>query len=466
VTVLDGQLDTISDGRLVTRELAEWVSALSFEDLPEAVVIEAGRAFADYLGECLFVGATKPWGRAIADFAAGNGGGQPEATIIALGAKTLASRAALANGTMALGFEYADFGAGSRPYPFAVTGPLALAESRRRPGKDLVLAIVIGYEVMARITRATLPTDTMIPFYVPALYGTFGSAAGGARVLGLSPEHTNAALGLAAAFTGGTFQGHEEGSWQRSLNGGMASERGVTAALLAQTGFRATELGLEGVQGFARMFCGGRLDTAALLDGLGESFVIVDRWVKGYPMNVTLHAPVEALLAIMREHNLHHTDIEVIDAAWQKVEPFLAKHRVSTVVSAQASLPFALAVAAVRGKVTVDEFTDETVADPEIQQLIQKTLVHQDADLYRRVKNSMPGRVTVRTIDGRELTAEVLYPKGNPGNPMTEDEFKAKYMNMAERVLGERQSEELYRRARALASVADVSELAPLFSPK
>jgi 2-methylcitrate dehydratase PrpD len=162
----------------------------------------------------------------------------------------------------------------------------------------------------------------------------------------------------------------------------------------------------------------------------------------------------------------HHTDIEVIDAAWQKVEPFLAKHRVSTVVSAQASLPFALAVAAVRGKVTVDEFTDETVADPEIQQLIQKTLVHQDADLYRRVKNSMPGRVTVRTIDGRELTAEVLYPKGNPGNPMTEDEFKAKYMNMAERVLGERQSEELYRRARALASVADVSELAPLFSPK
>jgi 2-methylcitrate dehydratase PrpD len=246
----------------------------------------------------------------------------------------------------------------------------------------------------------------------------------------------------------------------------MASERGVTAALLAQTGFRATALGLEGVQGFSAMFCGGRLDVAALLDGLGESFVILDRWVKGYPMNVTLHAPVEALLAIMRQNDLHHTDIDVIDAAWQKVEPFLAKHRVSTVVSAQASLPFALSVAAVRGKVTVDEFTDETVSDPVIQQMIPKTVVHQDAELYRRVKNSMPGRVTVRTTDGREFTAEVLYPKGNPGNPMTEDEFKAKYMEMAARVLGQPQSEELYHRARSLASVPDVSELAPLFSPQ
>jgi len=167
----------------------------------------------------------------------------------------------------------------------------------------------------------------------------------------------------------------------------------------------------------------------------------------------------------MRENGLHHTDLEVIDAAWQKVEPFLARHRVSTVVSAQASLPFALSVAAVHGKVTVDEFTDEAVADPEIQRLIPKIVVHQDAELYRHVKNSMPGRVTVRTTDGREFTAEVLYPKGNPGNPMTEDEFKAKYMEMAVRVLGRPRSVELYGRARALASVPDVSELAPLFSP-
>src|SRR5262249_18959622 len=185
----------------------------------------------------------------------------------------------------------------------------------------------------------------------PSLSGTLAGTAGCARLLGLAAHETNLALGLAAAFTGGTFQGHEEGAWQRSLNGGMAGERAVTAAQLAATGFRATELGLEGVQGFAKMYTGGRLDPPALLDGLGETCSITDRGVKRYPMNTTLHAPVEALLEIMREHDLRYTDIEEIDAAWQRVEPFLAKHKVATVVSAQASLPFALAVAAVRGKV-------------------------------------------------------------------------------------------------------------------
>jgi 2-methylcitrate dehydratase PrpD len=463
---VDSREDTVTGGRMVTRELAAWVAGLRFEDLPGEVAEEASRSFTDFLGESIFVGATKPWGQSIAAFCGKQGSGQPEtATILATGEQAHPARAAMANGTMALGFEYADFVSNSRAYPFAVTAALALAESRHKPGRDLALAITIGYEVQARINRATLQPSGS-PFYVPALYGTFGAASGGARVLGLSSELTNYALGLAAAFTGGTFQGHEEGAWQRSLNGGMASERGVTAALLAETGFRATEMGLEGVQGFASMYSDGHLDVSALLDGLGDSFIISGRWVKNYPMNLTLHAPVEALLAIMRGHDVHYQDIVEIDAGWQRVEPFLAKHTVSTVVSAQASLPFALSVAAVRGKIGVDEFTDETVADPEIQGMIPKTKVHQDTELFKKVKNSQPGQVTVRLRDGREFTEEVLYPKGNPGNPLSEDEFKGKFMDMVARVLGEAQADELYRRARDLTNAADVAELAPLFSPR
>jgi 2-methylcitrate dehydratase PrpD len=458
--------ETITDGRLVTRELAEWVAGLRIEDVPDPVLEEAGRAFTDFLGECLFVGACTPWGQSITGFCAQDGGGQPEATIIATGQRTLAARAALANGTLALGFEYADFGAGSRPYPFAVTAPLAIAESRHRSGAELALAIVIGYEVMGRVFAATFQRGKSIPFYVPSVYGTLAGAAGCASLLGLSTTDTNRALGLAAAFTGGTFQGHEEGAWQRSLNGGMAGERAVTAALLAQTGFKATELGLEGIQGFAKMFTNGNLLPDTLLGGLGDSWIIMDRWVKRYPMNTTLHAPVEALLKIMGENDLKHSDITEIDAAWQKVEPFLAKQEVTTVVAAQASLPFVLAVAAVRGQVGVDEFTDETVADPVIQAMIPRTVVHQDSELFAKVKNSMPGRVTVRTRDGRELTGEVLYPKGNPQNPLTEDEFKAKFMDMAERVLGEEQADELYGTARALVKQTDVAQLAPLWSAR
>jgi 2-methylcitrate dehydratase PrpD len=246
----------------------------------------------------------------------------------------------------------------------------------------------------------------------------------------------------------------------------MAGERAVTAAQLGENGFRGSELGLEGVQGFAATFYNGRIDPDALLGGLGDSYAITQRWTKAYPMNLTLHAPVEALLSIMRTHDLDFHDIDQIDAAWQKVEPFLGKHIIHSVVSAQASLPFALSVAAVRGKVTVDEFTDETLADPDVRAMIPRTTVHHDQELYKSVVNSQPGRVTVRLKDGREFTAEVLYPKGNPSNRMTEEEFRGKFTNMVDRVLGPEQSGELYDRVRALPDVADVADVATWFSPR
>ena len=118
-------------------------------------------------------------------------------------------------------------------------------------------------------------------------------------------------------------------------------------------------------------------------------------------MNVTLHAPVEALLKIMREHAIHHEDIEEIDAgvAEGRALPGQAEGRPPW-SARRPACPFALSVAAVHGKVGVDEFTDETVSDPVIRAMIPRTKVHQDTELYERVKNSnaRPGH---RTPPGR-----------------------------------------------------------------
>jgi 2-methylcitrate dehydratase len=474
---MDTRHQTVTDGRLVTRELADWVAGVRYEDLPDDAVLEAGRALSDFFCETLYVGSQQPWGRAIAEYAAFDGG-PGDATIIASGGRTSASKAAFANGTMALGFELADFGAFSRGYPFAVTGPLAVAEARHKSGRDLVTAIVIGYELMARIMKATKnivpgqrdkgPQPLPGAFYVPAVYGTPASAAGCAKVLGLEGYETNLAIGLGTAFATGTFQGHEEGAWQRSLNGGMASERGVTAAQMAERGFLGTQMGLEGVQGFAVMYSDGNLNADALFDGIGESWVITTRWSKSYPLNVTLHAPTEALFQIMQDNDLQHTDIAEIDASWQRVEEFLAKNEVTTVVGAQASLYYALAVTAVKGhRPTVDDISEENVADPVIQDLITNRIkVHADQELYAQVTNSMPASVTVRTTDGREFTEVVKYPRGNAANRLPEDEFFGKYIHMTERVLGREQATELYEKARNVQDIADIAELGPLMSPK
>jgi 2-methylcitrate dehydratase PrpD len=460
----DHNQESFTEGRMVTKELADWVAGVTFEDLSEGARVEAGRVLVDYLGETLFVGGTRPLGQEIAKFCALYGGGKPEATIIATGEKTQASRAALANGTMALGFEYADWGGGARPYPFAVTAALALAETRKLSGKHLALAIAVGYEVMGRVFYAVHP-GRPTSHYTPAVYGTVAASAACAKLLGLDAKKTLSAIGFGCAFAGGSFQGHEEGTWQRCLNGGMAGERAVTAALLAEFGYEGTTMGLEGIQGFAKAFATGEIKIDKLLGGLGESWSITERWVKAYPMNTTLHAPAEALMKVMDNNGLTYRDIEKIEAHWQKVEPFLAKQKVKTVVSAQASLPFALAMSAKHRKITVDQFTDETVNDPEIQELITRVSVTQDLELYKQVPlGSFPGKVTVTTRDGRAFTDQVLYPRGCPYNRLSEADFKYKYMHMAERVIGTEQAERLYQKAIRLTELDDVSELAPLFS--
>ena len=143
----------------------------------------------------------------------------------------------------------------------------------------------------------------------------------------------------------------------------------------------------------------------------------------------------------------------------------LARERGVEVVNEYFTPELARAVRAEHGPAAV-VVTDETVADPVVQELLTRTVVHQDTELFEQAKGSMPGRVTVRTRDGRELTGEVLHPSGSPGNPLTEDQFKAKYLDMAERVLGHDQADELYQRARDLRRIRDVADIAPLLSPK
>ena len=184
-------------------------------------------------------------------------------------------------------------------------------------------------------------------------------------------------------------------------------------------------------------------------------------------MNTTLHAPVEALLKIMSEHGLRYTDIDEIDAAWQRVEPFLAKREVKTVVSAQASLPFALAVAAVRGRVGVDEFTDETVG---------RSGHPVDDPTHRRP----PGQRAVR--EGEEQHAGTRHGAHEPTGANSPTKFSIRRATLRTRspktsskpsswtwpngCSVTSKPNELYERARNLTDAGDVADLAPLFSPK
>ena len=454
-----------------TRELAEWVSSLSYDALPQSTVAKAKTVLFDCLGASIFTGCRKQWGKTIAEYAAIHGGGQAESTIIASGGrKTLASQAALANGTMAEGFELGDVhpGTATRPFPMILPAALALAEARRRPGKALIEAIVAGYEVNTRIATAVAISQRGRPMlsrglYVPSLVGTFGGAAAAGKVIGLSGQQMTWTLGIAGALTGGYFQGHEEGAWTRRLNGGMTPSRGVAAALLGERGFVGPERPLEGEYGFYRVFANNEYDLKVLTEGLGESYKIEETWLKTFPMNSTLHSSAEALLSIMKANELRHADIAEIKASFLEYVPILSKKEVKAVVSAQFSMPYVLAVASVRGKVTVEEFEDSMLEDPQVLAMIQRVNCAYDAELVQRAGlGSQPGRVTVTMRDGRTFTKEVLYPKGHAKNPMSPEELKAKFRGLTAGFVSRADGDRIYDLVMDLENAADITPIMAL----
>lgn len=453
-----------------TVELARWATTIRYETLPQDVIAKAKDVIFDCLGASVFTGAKKPWGKVTAEFAELNGGGQAESTIISTGRKTLASQAALANGTMAEGFELGDFdcNTATRPQPMIVPAVLALAEARKRNGRAVLESVVAGYDVNFRVGLGINPAQRgkaimTKGFYSGSMIGTFGAAAGAGRMIGLDPQHMTWALGIASALTGGFLQGHEEGAWTRRLTAGMASARGVTAALMAERGFVGPEKGLEGEAGFYKVMADNQYSMDELVGHLGSPYKILQTWLKAYPMNGTLHAPVEALLNIMRAQGLTGADIEKIDAAWYQYFKLLGKKHVDTIVAAQASLPYALAAAAVAGRMGVEEFTEEMVRNPEVIAMIDRIDVVDAPELYQKVgRESVPGRVTVMTRDGRSFTEEVLYPKGHPRNLMSPRELRDKFDGLTEGALSRATGDRIHEMVMNLEQVEDVSAILQL----
>ncbi|MDP2953402.1 MAG: MmgE/PrpD family protein, partial [Chloroflexota bacterium] len=236
-----------------TMALAQFVSRLKFQDLPADVVERTKDVVQDCIGLCLFVGRHTPWGRTIAQFAIDEGFGQGNATVIGYPKPTVPGKAALANGTFAYSYEYNDGIqiAPSHVYPIVVPAALAMAERQGSSGADLLTSVVAGVEVHARVGMGVAPharvTSTVGRGLVSSqVYGAFGGAATAASLLHLDAEKTAMAMGIAADYAGGNFQGMAEGAWTRQWHSGVAAEGGITAALLAQRGFIGPLKVLEG----------------------------------------------------------------------------------------------------------------------------------------------------------------------------------------------------------------------------
>jgi len=345
--------------------------------------------------------------------------------------------AAELNGALLHSLDFDDTYAAGALHPSTTVLPavLAAAQQEGAHGADMLAGLIGGFEAVCRLSVALGAADHYDRgFHPTATCGALASALAVSRVLKLDAKRTESALGIALSQTAGSLQFLANGAWTKRFQVGSAARAGVVSAYLAREGYVGPAQSLEGKHGFLRAYAPNP-DAQRAVEGLGQDWRTLQIAVKPYPACRFAHAAVDALIDLRREHTLEWEQIEAVECGLPAKgillvgDPIEEKRRVDTVVQGQFSMPFLAAAALMDGEVTWDSYA-RRLGDPDIQNLMNRVQVVQDAEVEALFPASFGARVTLLLQDGRRLERFVTLPKGEPDNFVTQDELMAKFMGL------------------------------------
>lgn len=457
-----------------SERLAEYIADLRFEALPSRVVEQAKWCLLDAIGVAI-AGAGKVWAQAVLAEVRRQGGA-PQATVWLHGDKVPDAAAALVNGMFAHSMDYNDDHAGIQVGGIMPPTALAVAESAGASGRDLITAIVLGYDVAVRLADAINSQRLYQRGLQPtAVCGGFAAAAVAAKLLKLAPGRIADAFGIAGSYAGGTIEFLKEGTDTKRYHVAKAAHGGVLSARLAQAGMNGPRSIFEGDYGLFNVYSTDSRPER-LLQELGERYDILDTSVKLYPFCDGNAAPLEATLAILRENNLALSDIEKLD---YRIKSFLIpyavdyhgdrtrKYRPQNELDAQMSLPYCIAVGLLKdGDVRIEDFDPARFGDPRILELADRVDARADAELDKIPLRpmSMPAVAELTTPHGRKFTKRVDYQKGDPRNPFSPEDFVRKFRICVEGRLSADKTEQVVDAVLRLERIENAGELARLLA--
>ena len=425
----------------LTEKLARHYSALQFEHIPAGVVDVAKLHILDSLG-CLLAGSRLEAGRLAYELAGATSGANATSTLIGSDRRVSYLDAVQAMSVASHCGEIDDIHGGAGTCIGAVIIPALTATGEKHgvPGRKFLEAAVVGYETIIRIGLAIdAPKLFAHGWWPSAVCGAFGVAAAGAKFLELSFDQAVNALGIASLHSGGMITGGNEGATARHLAFGHAAQNGVLALLAAERGFTGPKRAFEDARGFCLTLCNEpRWEYLQSFD----SFHLPEVAFKPYPCARQRHAGVEALLKIWRQASLTPSAIEDIELflpaqnAAMMNRPSITASHAATVGSGQ----YVMAVTALRGKIDLLSFGEESLSSEKVRTLMAKVKVSASTELDRHYPKYWSGRVTVRLLGGRTYSEEVIIPKGESGNPMTQSEVEEKFLSLAAPVLGDQKA--------------------------
>ena len=463
-----------SSKRLISYDIAEWVAKLRYEDLSPAAIQAAKLFWFDSIG-CALGGSQQDDAKILLRHHR-EMGGNGAATSFVSGFKTSPVDAAFINGHMIRAMDYNDIYWKSDPcHPSdLIAGPLALCEAYGHGGKALILATVIAYEIEMRLCEFGLPGVREYGWHHATL-SAFAAPLACGRVLDLSPAQLVAAMGISASrtFTPGAVTAGKLTNMKNTVDP-WAGRMGAESALLARHGYSGPEHIIDGKEGLFAVFGhvqykgkAASFDAAMLTNDLPHCpkchYRIIDCGMKSFPIEALSHAPLTAMMKTVKDNAINASDVaeikvEVIARAADILgDPH--KYRPDSKETADHSLPYCMAVGLVDGMVTPLQFKEERVLDKSLNPIMDKVKVVANEEFEALFPKFQPSRVTITTTSGKSFSTRVDVPKGDPRDPMTEEEIAVKFNALGGDVIGLDQCQRLRACIMSMETAVDFSEL-------
>jgi 2-methylcitrate dehydratase PrpD len=442
----------------LTGTISRYIAGAQAEQLPREVLAKAKTHILDTIGAMLSGSQLKP-GRLITAFVKAQGG--PEhATVVASDTKTSVIYAALANGAMAHADETDDahFPTVTHPGSAVLGAALPVAEREQRSGKELIAAVVLGYDVMCRAVRA-VDREWMHErgLHTASMCANFGATAAACRLLRLQPEQIRYALAFAGTQAAGlhTWREEQEHVDKALARAGLPARNGVSAAFWAQAGFTATPTIFEGAHNFIQSFS-EKARPDEIIRELGTRYEILDTSIKIYPAGQPIQASLHGYFTLIREHGLNGREILSVLVRLPEAQAQTVNDRLIPDTSCQ----HLLAVAMLDGKIDFQNSHDhQRMHDPNVREFKKRVKLVADTELTEKFPAVRAAIVEITMSDGRHFQTYVDRLPGAPYNPLSAKEAEAKFLSLSVEVLGRDKSETILESLRSLETMTDVSEL-------
>jgi 2-methylcitrate dehydratase PrpD len=449
----------------VSEFLAENVARLHLSDMPELVVKTAKQGILDTVG-VTFAGGREASVKSVRTALQLDGAALKlgASTIFADFSKSSALDAAMVNGTAAHALDFDDCNNTMGGHPSAPIVPAlwALAEQLKCSGAEFLASYIAGVEVETKVGASVNFHHYEKGWHPTATLGTIGVAAACGRLLRLPVDTLSHAIALSTSMASGIKANF--GTPTKPFHVGQTARQGMLAALLAKSGLKANLDAFEHPQGFGMVYNGaGHFDWSGLRASWGAPWDLAEPGLafKQHPCCASTHPAIDALLDILKQHQLQPTEIQKI-ASFTHPRRFAHTNRPNPKngLDGKFSVQYVLACAALNGIVAVDDFTDESLESPAVRTMMSKIGALADPHADMSSYEHFYADVEVTTVDGRLLRKHVDRPVGRDRNhPLPEGALEQKFLACTRNLLSEKVQSQFIQHIACLEDIDSISEI-------